>query len=26
MGAAGRARVEGITWDSVIDRLTESLR
>ena len=26
MGAAGRARVAGITWDGVIDRLTESLR
>ena len=26
MGEAGRARVEGISWDHVIDRLTESLR
>jgi glycosyltransferase involved in cell wall biosynthesis len=26
MGAAGRARVAGITWDGVIDRLTEGLR
>ena len=26
MGEAGRRRVEGITWDHVIDRLTESLR
>ena len=26
MGAAGRARVEDITWDRVIDRLTETLR
>jgi glycosyltransferase involved in cell wall biosynthesis len=26
MGAAGRARVAGINWDGVIDRLTESLR
>jgi glycosyltransferase involved in cell wall biosynthesis len=26
MGAAGRDRVSGITWDHVIDRLTESLR
>jgi glycosyltransferase involved in cell wall biosynthesis len=26
MGAAGRERVCGITWDHVIDRLTESLR
>ena len=26
MGAQGRARVAGITWDGVIDRLTESLR
>jgi glycosyltransferase involved in cell wall biosynthesis len=26
MGEAGRARVEDITWDHVIDRLTESLR
>jgi glycosyltransferase involved in cell wall biosynthesis len=25
MGAAGRARVAGITWDGVIDRLTEGL-
>jgi glycosyltransferase involved in cell wall biosynthesis len=25
MGEAGRRRVEGITWDHVIDRLTESL-
>jgi glycosyltransferase involved in cell wall biosynthesis len=25
MGAAGRARVVGITWDHVIDRLTEGL-
>jgi glycosyltransferase involved in cell wall biosynthesis len=25
MGAAGRQRVEGITWDHVIDRLTEGL-
>jgi glycosyltransferase involved in cell wall biosynthesis len=25
MGEAGRARVEGITWDHVIDRLTERL-
>ena len=26
MGEAGRRRVAGITWDHVIDRLTESLR
>jgi glycosyltransferase involved in cell wall biosynthesis len=26
MGEAGRQRVTGITWDHVIDRLTESLR
>ncbi len=26
MGEAGRARVEGISWDHVIDRLTESFR
>ncbi len=26
MGAAGRARVEAISWDHVIDRLTEGLR
>jgi glycosyltransferase involved in cell wall biosynthesis len=26
MGEAGHARVAGITWDHVIDRLTESLR
>ena len=26
MGEAGHARVEDITWDHVIDRLTESLR
>jgi glycosyltransferase involved in cell wall biosynthesis len=26
MGAAGHARVEGITWDHVIDTLTEGLR
>jgi glycosyltransferase involved in cell wall biosynthesis len=26
MGEAGRARVEDITWDNVIDRLTESIR
>jgi glycosyltransferase involved in cell wall biosynthesis len=26
MGEAGRRRVEGITWDAVIDRLTETLR
>ena len=26
MGEAGRRRVEGITWDHVIDRLTETLR
>ena len=26
MGEAGRARVVDITWDAVIDRLTESLR
>jgi glycosyltransferase involved in cell wall biosynthesis len=26
MGEAGRARVAGITWDGVIDRLTEGLR
>ena len=26
MGEAGRGRVAGITWDNVIDRLTESLR
>lgn len=26
MGEAGRARVEGITWDRVIDCLTEELR
>jgi glycosyltransferase involved in cell wall biosynthesis len=26
MGEAGRARVAGITWDTVIDRLTESIR
>ena len=25
MGAAGRARVQGITWDGVIDRLTRTL-
>jgi glycosyltransferase involved in cell wall biosynthesis len=25
MGRAGRARVAGITWDRVIDRLTEGL-
>jgi glycosyltransferase involved in cell wall biosynthesis len=25
MGQAGRARVQGITWDHVIDRLTEGL-
>jgi len=26
MGEAGRARVVDISWDAVIDRLTESLR
>ena len=26
MGAEGRRRVEGISWDHVIDRLTESIR
>jgi glycosyltransferase involved in cell wall biosynthesis len=26
MGQAGRRRVEGISWDHVIDRLTETLR
>jgi glycosyltransferase involved in cell wall biosynthesis len=26
MGEAGRARVAGITWDHVLDRLTETLR
>jgi glycosyltransferase involved in cell wall biosynthesis len=26
MGEAGRARVDGISWDHVIDRLTETLR
>ena len=26
MGAAGRERVAGITWDGVIDRLTEAIR
>jgi glycosyltransferase involved in cell wall biosynthesis len=26
MGEAGRARVAGITWDHVIDRLTETIR
>lgn len=26
MGEAGRARVEDITWDHVIDRLTETIR
>jgi hypothetical protein len=26
MGAAGHARVEGITWDHVIEALTEPLR
>jgi glycosyltransferase involved in cell wall biosynthesis len=26
MGQAGRARVQGITWDAVIDRLTETIR
>jgi glycosyltransferase involved in cell wall biosynthesis len=26
MGEAGRRRVEGISWDHVIDRLTETLR
>jgi glycosyltransferase involved in cell wall biosynthesis len=26
MGEAGRARVAGITWDGVIDRLTQGLR
>jgi glycosyltransferase involved in cell wall biosynthesis len=26
MGESGRRRVEGITWDHVIDRLTESIR
>ena len=26
MGEAGRRRVEGISWDYVIDRLTETLR
>jgi len=26
MGEEGRGRVEGITWDHVIDRLTESIR
>jgi glycosyltransferase involved in cell wall biosynthesis len=26
MGAEGRGRVEGISWDHVIDRLTESIR
>jgi glycosyltransferase involved in cell wall biosynthesis len=26
LGAAGRARVAGITWDGVIDRLTEAIR
>jgi glycosyltransferase involved in cell wall biosynthesis len=26
MGEAGRARVEGISWDHVIDQLTETLR
>jgi glycosyltransferase involved in cell wall biosynthesis len=26
LGEAGRRRVEGISWDRVIDRLTESLR
>jgi glycosyltransferase involved in cell wall biosynthesis len=26
MGAEGHRRVEGISWDGVIDRLTESIR
>ncbi len=26
MGEAGRARVADISWDAVIDRLTESIR